>query len=209
MSTAQFRLYFRRYAPFETFGIPSFRGDIRKTASTSLQATSRTSGMVLFDQSGILNKTGQSSGSHDANLVLTFLDRQAMGSVSISAIRSNEAGPSLLSFTAQTAGSNPLIPGSPDIDTKVELRVDWGSGQMMRVSGKVVGDDFPNLEVFIRCDQSGKSALLVDGRTERGGRTGPFSLFGAGGYLCTFNTAIPLNDQGHFIHDKTVALINI
>ncbi len=204
MSTTQFRLYFRRYAPFETFGIPSFKGDTRKAASTSLQATSRTSGVILFNQFGILNKVGSSSGSH-----LSFLDRQAMGSVSISAVRSTEAGPNLLSFTAQTAGSNPLISGSPDIDTKVELRVDWGSGKSMRVSGKVVGDDFPNLEVFIYCEQSGKSALLVDGRTERGARTGPFSLFGVGGYLCTFSTTIPLNDQGYFIYDKTVALINI
>ena len=211
MSIAQFSLHFRRYAPFKTFGIPSFKGDTRKAASTSLQATttSRTHGMVRFTQLGILDKAGSSSGTHDANLVLTFLDRQAMSSVSISAVRSNETGPGLLGFTAKTAGSNPLIPGSPDIDTRVELRVSWGLGKTMQISGKVAGDDFPNLEVFIRCHGSGKSALLVDARTDRGARTGPFSLFGNGGNLCSFNATMPLSDQGFFIRDTTCAPVNI
>ena len=209
MSTPRFGLHFRRYAPFETFGIPSFKGDTRKTASTSLQVTSRTHGFVLFSESGILNQVGSSSGTHDANLVLTFLDRSAMSSVSISAIRSNLAGPGQLGFTAKTAGSNPLIPASPDIDTRVEITVDWGSGKMMQIRGKVAGDDFPNLEVFIHCYGSRKSALLVDGRTSRGGRIGPFSLPGSGGHLCSFNATIPLNNQGFFIHDKTCASIKI
>ena len=204
-----FALHFRRYAPFKTFGVPSFEGDTRKTASTSLQATSRTHGAVLFNQLGILNQIGRSSGTRDANLVLTFLDRKAMATVSISATRSDIAGPGLLGFTAKTAGSNPLVPLSPDIDTRVKITMEWGSGMMMRIRGKVAGDDFPNLEVFIHCYGSKKSALLVDGRTDRGGRTGPFSLPGSGGHLCSFNASIPLNNQGHFISNRTCSPIKI
>lgn len=209
MSAPQFGLHFRRYAPFKTFGIPSFKGDVRKIASTSLKDTSRTHGFVLFDQSGILNQVGRSSGSHDANLVLTFLDRYAEGSVSISAVRNNQTGPGLLEFTAKTAGSNPLIPASPDIDTRLTIRIEWSSDNVMKVSGSVAGDDFPNLEIFIQCITSGKSALLVDGRTTRGGRTGPFSLFGAGEDLCSFDTSIKLNMQGCFIKDITTSPVKI
>ena len=209
MSTPTFGLHFRRYAPFKTFGIPSFKGDIRKTASTSLRATSRTHGLVLFNQVDILNQVVKSSGTHDANVLLTFLDRSAMASVSISAKRSNLEGPGLIGFTAKTAGSNPLIPGSPDINTRVKITVDWGSGEMLRINGTVAGDDFPNLEVFIHCYGSGKSVLLVDGRTDRGGRTGPFSLPGTGGKLCSFNATTPLNNQGYFIQNKKCASIKI
>jgi len=205
MSTPEYSLHFRRYAPFETFGVPSFKGDGRRAASTSLlpSITSRTHGMVLFNQSTILDKKGGSSGTHDASLVLTFLNRQAMSKVSISAIRSNEAGPGLLGYTAKTAGSNPLIPGSPDIDTRVEITMSWGLQNTMNVQGNVAGDDFPNLEVFIHCHGSGKSALLVDGRTDRGARMGPFSLFGNGGRLCAFQANIPLTKLGFFLGDKT------
>lgn len=209
MSLPQFTLHFRRYAPFETFGIPSFKGDTRKVASTSLGETSRTHGLVLFNQSGILNQAGSSSGTHDANILLKSLNRSAISSVSIRAIRSNLAGPGLLGFTAETAGSNPLIPGSPDIDTRVEIKVDWGPGNMMRITGKVAGDDFPNLEVFMICHGSKKSVLLVDGRTDRGRRLGPFSLPGSGGYLCSFNAVIPLNNQGYFIQNKGCASIKV
>lgn len=134
--------------------------------------------------------------------MLHFLERKAMASVAITSIRSNEAGPGLLGFTASTAGSNPLIPKSPDIDTKVDVRLDWGLAQTMRVSGGVSGDDFPNLEVFLRCYQSGKSALLVDGRTKRNRYAGPMTLYGAGKRLCSFTASIPVSKQGTFIHDQ-------
>lgn len=199
MSPPEFGLYFRRYAPFEKFGIPSFKGDNRAAASTSLSATSRTFGCVMFSPAGIRESTAGSSGTEDANLVLHFLDRKRMAKVSMVTTRLHEEGPALLSFTASTAGANPLVPASPDIDTKVQIRVDWGFKNAMHVSGKVSGDDFPNLEVFIRCLQSGYSALLVDGRTTRNRYTGPMSLFGSGDDLCSFAATIPLTDDGTFV----------
>lgn len=209
MSAPEFGFWFRRYAPFATFGVPSFKGDGRAGPSTSMQATSRTYGCVRFNQFEILNQFAGSSGTEDANLVLTFLDRKAMANVSVSAVRSNLAGPGLLSFKASTAGANPLIPKSPDIDTRVDVRVDWGMPNWLRISGTISGDDFPNLEVFLRCYGSGKSALLVDGRTQRGRRTGPFSLYGDGGELAKFQTAIALNDSGTFLADGHCSPIDI
>jgi hypothetical protein len=205
MSTPGFGLYFRRYAPFEKFGIPSFKGDSRTEASTSLRVSSRTYGCVLFNQFEVLNSFAGSSGTEDANLILHGLERKKMAKVSFFATRDQEEGPGLISFTASTAGSNPLMPGAPDIDTKVHVRVDWGASNAMKVNGKVEGDDFPNLEVFIRCYQSGNSALLVDGRTTRNRYTGPMSLFGSGATLCTFLATIPLSDKGTFVGEAKYA----
>jgi hypothetical protein len=209
MASPAFGLHFRRYAPFAKFGFPSFKGDNRKQASTSLQATSRTYGAVLFRQEGIISQFAGSSGTEDANLVLHFLERKAMATVSIKATRSTEAGPGLIGFSASTAGANPLMPASPDIDTTVDVRITWSSAGMMRVSGTVSGDDFPNLEVFIRCYQSKRSALIVDGRTGRGPTAGPFSLFGSGGKLCTFSASIPLTEAGLFSNETTCRQTNI
>jgi hypothetical protein len=203
MASPAFGLHFRRYAPFAKFGFPSFKGDNRTQPSTSLQATSRTYGAVLFRQEGIISQFAGSSGTEDANLVLHFLERKAMAKVSIKSTRSAEAGPGLIGFSASTAGANPLMPGSPDIDTTVEVRIDWGADRAMRVNGTVSGDDFPNLEVFIRCYQSKHSALIVDGRTGRGPVAGPVSLFGGGGKLCAFSASIPLTAAGLFSRDQT------
>ena len=203
MADAIYGLYFRRYAPFKKFGIPAFKGDTRTDASAALAATSRTYGCVRFSSYAILDQGAGSSGTEDANLVLTFLDRKATAQVSMSTVRSSEAGPALLSFSASTAGSNPLIPKSPSIDTTVNFRASWGAGTVMHVCGTVLGDDFPNLEVFLRCYRSRKSAMLVDGRTRRDGYTGPFTLFGSGRKLCSFLSAIPLSADGTFTADQT------
>jgi hypothetical protein len=201
-----YSLHFRRYAPFDKFGFPSFKGDKRTHASTSLTETSRTHGCVVFSRAGILKSFGESSGTHDANLILHFLEREAVGKVSINAKRTNLAGPALLGIKASTSGSNPLMPGSPDIDTSVELSVDWGMPSTLRVSGSVSGDDFPNLEVFLRCRATKKSVLIVDGRTTRGPVAGPISLFGSGGKLCSFSTSIPLDASGNFVSNLTCSM---
>ena len=56
------QLYVRRYAPFSQFG-GGFEGDNRSVSSTSLTATSRTSGSVFFDRRSIGRATGGSSGT--------------------------------------------------------------------------------------------------------------------------------------------------
>ncbi len=166
-------LYFRRYAPFDTFGIPSFEGDKRAEASTSLKATSRTYGCVMFNQFEIVQYFAGTSGTHYHSSV--WGDIVGMSKVSETVVRTRLAGPGLIEFEASTAGGNPLIPKSPDIDTFVTARFDFGFGspRLMRITGEVFGDNFPNLEVFLLCYRSSYTALLIDGRTTGGRRTGP------------------------------------
>jgi hypothetical protein len=165
-----FALYFRRYAPFDTFGAnpmalgQRFDGDKRSTASTSLKATSRTYGCVFFNKYGVVYQFSGSSGTKIHPLL--WNDIVATANVSMTVVRSHLAGPSLFEFTASTAGSNPLVPKSPDIDTIVKVRVDFGVLNFMRLDGEVFGNNFPNLEVFLVCLRSMHTALLIDGRTK-------------------------------------------
>jgi len=60
----------------------------------------------------------------------------------------------LVEFTAATAGANPLVPKSPDIDTEMPCRFDFKSPREIRLLVGAFGDTFPNLEVFIICYRS-------------------------------------------------------
>jgi len=104
-------LYFRRYAPFETFGVPSFAGDKRTSASTSLKATSRTYGCVMFNQFEIVNGFTGTSGTHYHSTI--WGDIVGFSKVSGTRSRTRLAGPGLIEFEASSAGGNPLIPGAP------------------------------------------------------------------------------------------------
>ena len=202
-----FGLYFRRYAPFKTFGVPSFDGDARE-ASTSLRATSRTYGCVMFNQFNIVHSFAGTSGTHYHSLI--WGDMVGMANVSKTVVRTRLEGPGLIEFEASTAGGNPLIPKSPDIDTYVTARFDFGavSPRVMRVSGEVHGDNFPNLEVFLICYRSARTALLIDGRTTGGRRTGPMTRL-AGGHrgqsLGRLSGALLLNEKGELTRDSTAA----
>lgn len=172
MSVPTYGLYFRRYAPFDTFGL-GFEGDSRSAASTSLKVTARTYGYVMFNQFEIVNQFAGTTGTHYHSSI--WGDIAASSKVSLTNVRSRLAGPSLIEFSASTAGSNPLVPKAPDIDTFVTARFDFGHQKLMMISGEVFGDDFPNLEVFLLCYRSAHTALLIDGRTTGGRNTGPFT----------------------------------
>jgi hypothetical protein len=173
-------LYFRRYAPFATFGMPSFEGDKRTGASTSLKVTSRTYGCVMFNPFEIVNGFVGTSGTHYHALL--YGDIVGHSKVSGTHSRTRLVGPGLIEFEASSAGGNPLIPGAPDIDTYLIARFDFGFGspRLMRISGEVCGDNFPNLEVFLLCYRTGNTALLIDGRTTGGRRTGPITRLAGG-----------------------------
>jgi hypothetical protein len=189
-----YALFFRRYAPFATFGVPNFRGDNR-LASTSLTATSRTYGCVIFNQYEILYDFRGSSGTHHVSPV--GLDAEMMAEVSGSVVRKRTAGPGIIEFEANTAGANPLVPGSPDIDTFVTAQISFGKALQMRISGEVFGDNFPNLEVFLRCYRSTRSAMLLDARTTGNRRSGPVTRL-AGAHrsqsLGRFSAELPLHN---------------
>ena len=66
------------------------------------------------------------------------------------------------------AGANPLVPGAPDIDLSLTLQVSPNG----RFSGSLVGDAFPNAEVFI-VGPSGGATMLHTLSTPAGPSTGP------------------------------------
>lgn len=167
-----FGLFFRRYAPFDTFGF-GFRGDGRKEGSTSLTATARTYGLVGFNRAGLIKYFAGTSGTHYHTTV--WGDIVALAKVSRSVAWGNVAGPDLFQFSASTAGANPLVMGSPDIDTSVAGRFDFSHPTSLRVDLQARGDNFPNLEVFLVCFTTAHAALLIDGRTTGGQNTGPFT----------------------------------
>ncbi len=199
-----FFLIFRRYAPFAKFGF-GFEGDHRKGPSVSMQATARTIGIVPFENGKIGLVTANSSGTH-YNGGGDWLRKLAGNPMSKgSSSKSNKAvARNSISFTSSTAGANPMIPYSPDIDTIIDFRADW-TGTGVRFFGSARGDDFPNAEIFV-LDSKGQGCLLFDGRTTGGQDTGPITRL-AGAHqsqrLGSFHCAIPLSPAGTFLGPKT------
>jgi hypothetical protein len=159
----------------------------------------------MFNHDGIVDRYAGTDGTH---IHLRFFG-EVVGNakVSMTVVRSSLAGPSLFEFTASTAGANPLIPGSPDIDTVVKVRIDFGAPKVLRLSGEVFGDNFPNLEVFVVCYRSAHTALLIDGRTKGGRDTGPATrLIGShsGHSLGRFVANLALNEKGELAYDYKI-----
>ena len=69
------------------------------------------------------------------------------------------------------AGANPLVPGSPDINTKLDMSGQVNSGQVC-YSGHLYGDAFPNAEAFVINSQK-QAAMLLTFTTQGDRTTGP------------------------------------
>ena len=176
----QYGLVFRRYAPFEEFGL-GFEGDKRPEASTSLTATARTIGVVSFSPGNIEYESAFSWGTSYSGLGkkaerLSAAIARALGgstskvSASISVkTKTIEA----ISFTASTAGSNPFILGSPDIDTYIDFDALF-TKTAIEFKGTVRGDNFPNAEVIVY-DAELAPILLFHFETTGGKETGPIT----------------------------------
>ncbi len=213
-----FGFYFRRYVPAAKFGRANpyslgiggyFEGDNRQ-ASTSLKVSSRTYGMVIFDQFGVGFHSGGSDGTHFHPTIGSVI--VGMSKVKHTLVETTLNGPNLFGFRASTAGNNPLVKPSPDINTFVDMRVDFGNFNKLNISGTVSGDHFPNIEVFLLCLRSARTAMLLDGRTDWGGNTGPmFKLFGAGksNTIAKISASLILDSKGELATDYTVASIGI
>lgn len=192
-------LWFRRYAPFATFGsvgIGEFEGDTRTSASGSISDSSRTYGCVLFDRSRAVRANGGSSGT----ILFPKFGGPIHGMATVKTVfRLILSKTGAIEFTAGTEGGNPLVPGAPEIDTVVTAKIDFSTPNRMAISGEVFGDNFPNLEVFVHCYRSRTSAILVDGRTTGGRDSGPGTrLFGAHTThrIAKFDAALSLDGAG-------------
>lgn len=90
-----------------------------------------------------------------------FGNTEARGTPTITARNVNGA------IVVNMAGANPLVPGAPDIDLSLTLRVGPNG-----FSGSLVGDAFPNAEVFVV--GPGGATMLHTFSTSGGALTGPF-----------------------------------
>lgn len=192
-------LFFRRYAPFATFG-GGFEGDSRSTASTSLTATARTIGSLMFAPGNVSEVSATSSGTAFTGLgakverLLGKHHSKVTASVAVST-RTLDC----LRFVAQTSGANPMVPAAPAIDTYLDMQVTFRS-QAIELSGTMRGDDFPNAEVFVT-DATGQAVLIFEFATDGGQTTGPMTRLAgdhSGQVLGTFSKRISLVKGGAF-----------
>lgn len=163
----------RSYAPFARFG-GGFEGDNRGP-STSKTATSRLAVEIMFNtQSGQVGKPmATSSGTQWLPLGIRGMAEPRVTLVSTSRV------PKGVSITVDLAGSNPLVPGAPDIDLHATLWFTLESG-FLQVLAALSGDRFPNAEMFVT-DGRGEARMLLTYETTSGPLAGPtFSLPGNG-----------------------------
>jgi hypothetical protein len=77
-------------------------------------------------------------------------------------------------LTLQLAGSDPLVPLAPNIDTYLNITGSETTGQVC-FSGQVSGDAFPDTEVFV-INSHGQAATLLNFATSYDGTAGPWTL---------------------------------
>lgn len=213
-SFPRFALYFRRYAHFDVFGaLPFYGGNTvfygdNRGPSTSIKAniTSRTYCFVIFNRYGIIHSFADSSGTTAHSHIWGILDGHSK--VNHTVVRNTLNGPDFFGFKASTAGSNPLVPKSPDINTFVDVKVDFGTPNRLNITGQVFGDNFPDLEVFLLSSGSHEhTALLLDGRTSGGAHTGPPTrIMGSHEHflLGSFSSVLALNQKGELANNSMV-----
>jgi hypothetical protein len=167
-------LYVRSFAPWEWFGAEPpicfhdcFTGNYRTfTTVHDGSATSKVWAKIRFLLPG-MSPVGapevKSDPSHDV------YGRTGSGQPTIS-LRAPGNG----TLHVELAGANPLYPGSPDVDTKLDIsvRVDSGLGCY---SGRLYGDAFPDSEVFVVNAQE-HATMLHTFKTEGGRNSGPIHL---------------------------------
>jgi hypothetical protein len=164
-------MWLRLFAPWKRFGL-IFLGDNRgfttegddRSLSPST-VTSRIKSFVHFQE-----------GTHD------LLDYRAKSDLSHDVFgHTDEAQPSLSvtpwggEISMKVSASNPIVP-SPPIDATLSFKT-MRIGQQVCYSGDLVGDGFPNAEVFV--ERNGVRTMLRTYQTPGDPETGPAEyLFG-------------------------------
>jgi hypothetical protein len=105
----------------------------------------------------------------------------------------------VIRFALATAGANPIIPLSPDIDIKLDFMAFINEGSLF-VEGVLSGDEFPNSEVYIR-DSKGNPFLLTTFQTDYGPTVGPILALPGNGdeIMAEFKLGIMLDEENCFI----------
>lgn len=168
MST--YTLVYKRYAPFTSFG-GGFHGD--GVAGANRSRSARTWTFVDFELGvGVTRSRGHSDPT----------SHRLLGkSTGVPTIKTNVTTNTAtkLVFESHCAGSNPLVPGAPPIDTFMFMTFETTPGGL-QVVGTMNGDDFPNGEVFLDINdtvrQMSRCELLCHFATSGGRNTGPVRL---------------------------------
>lgn len=192
-SRYQYQLCVRTFAPWKTFS--GFEGDNR-SFSTSPDVTFRTGGFLVFDiESGdvIEGPNGLSSGTRRDE------DDAKIFSEVTSTVEDLNSHLGVIRFSLSTAGSNPIIPLSPNIDIELGFMAFINEGNLF-VEGVLRGDEFPNAEVYIR-DSKGNPFLLTTFQTQYGPTVGPVLALPGNGddVMSEFKIGIMLDDNNCFI----------
>lgn len=195
-SNRQFQLCMRSFAPWKHFG-GGFEGDDRGF-STSPNDTFRIGAFVVFDlDEGRVTEgpSGSSSGTRRTESdALVFADVDAK-------VSNFDGELGRVTFDLSVEGANPMVPLSPDIDNSLSFVAFLREGNLF-LAGEVIGDGFPNTEVFIR-DNAGNAVELIRFATNHGPNVGAATLIGAGSHrMGRFKEGIMLDhDNNTFIGD--------
>ena len=165
-SSCDYLLNVRSYAPFASFG-GGFEGDNRGP-STASGSSSRVAVQVIFNpQSGRIG-TPVSSSSGTTWLPLGTRGMATPKAAVTKSVRMARG----FRIELDVAGSNPLVPGAPDIDLHLNLSVTQSTGYL-NVYASLRGDAFPNAEVFVVDDRATARMILTFATS--GGTMGPFT----------------------------------
>jgi len=170
-AAVQESMYIRSFAPWQWFGVEPypipcsnncFFGDDR-SFSTSLTATARVTGILRFWMPGAILGSSQAFSSPSRDIY----GRTKTGNPTMT----KKSGANGYALHMEFAGSNPLVPGSPAINTKLDFTPVWNSGQIC-YSGHLYGDAFPNAEDFV-VNSQGQATMLLTFTTQGDPNTGP------------------------------------
>lgn len=195
----RFQLVVRRFARWKHFA--GFHGDNR-AFSTSSDATYRTGVFVVFDPVAgkiVEGPTGHSTGTKawgETGQPFTY----AAISATLSKLKSAQGS---IAFSVEFSGKNPAPTlktwMSPQLDSSLEFEARL-QGDILYVNGRLVGDAFPDAEVFIR-DSRRSAHMLLTFSTPHGPTAGPLlRLWGKGTKdLGRFKEGLLLSKRFEFI----------
>ena len=190
-----FQLIVRSYAPFKSFGVPTFHGDGRGP-TTSAKVTSRLAAWVTFDPAK--GTVGKPNGKCDETIMLSNNSR----ATEVPKVRLDfvQLGTGWMHFRLNASGANPVLkPASPDIDLHLSFTVSL-TKRHLNVNAELKGDAFPNAEVMVQ-DAAGARRMIYTFETSGGPRMGPITLLPADSQrrmngICI---SLPVSETGAFV----------
>jgi len=183
----------RSFAPFNYFG-GGFHGDgSNRGFSTSSIATARVHQRINFDTDKTHLKTNVWSSPSSHRLLPGMITGSPTVSIDNFSI-ANNADSKTFNFETHSKGSNPYIPGSPNIDVFSNFLITESDG-LLNISGDLKGDNFPSTEAFIT-DPNGNNIFIGVGFYEGS----PFSSLDGENTrdIALFSFSITTDNDGNF-----------